>query len=206
MGRKLARHVPLEDAVQDVWTRALDSLPRFEWQGKGSFFRWLGGIADNVVKNHARRHLGTPRGTECSLEVLGTGNETFLVEDRRLGKRGTTPSRTLQREERLARLETALEKLLPDHREVILLARLQGLRILEVAQRMDRTPEAVRSLLRRALQELQREFGDTESLGLPDRSFEPTVRGALEGSGSRTAGDEDPSTGNGTEGSTGGEG
>lgn len=196
IGRVLARYVTLEDAAQDVWVCALASIRRFEWQGKGSFHRWLSGIADNVIKSHARRHLGSPRAGECSLELTRDDGERVLItEDRRLGRKGTTPSRALRREERLERLAGALEKLLPDHREVILLARIRGLRIVEVAQRMKRTPQAVRSLLWRALAELRREFGDTDSLGLPERSVEPFSAAGTDWKIPEKSGDRSPPSG-----------
>ena len=54
-----------------------------------------------------------------------------------------SPSRALRRHERLDRLQEALDSLSPDHRQVIVLARLKGLRIKEIAERMDRSPNAV---------------------------------------------------------------
>ena len=46
-----------------------------------------------------------------------------------------------------------------------------GASISKVAERMGRTPNAITLLLRRALEKLKSEFGDTESLSLPDRSL-----------------------------------
>ena len=87
-----------------------------------------------------------------------------------------------RREERLSRLQEALEALSPEHREVIRLARFEGLPLREVARRMGRSPGAVRQLLWRALQALKASFGDTESLHLPERGLEdggrPRDRGA----------------------------
>ena len=62
---------------------------------------------------------------------------------------------------------------------MIELARLDGLPIQEIARRMDRSPNAVSQLLARALKQLRSSFGDTESLGLPDRALRP--RGEEEG-------------------------
>jgi hypothetical protein len=39
----------------------------------------------------------------------------------------------------------------------------------EIARRLDRSESAVKNLLLRALKALRQSFGDTESLGLPDR-------------------------------------
>ena len=75
----------------------------------------------------------------------------------------------MRREERFERLEASLEKLSVDHREVILLTRVEGLTFAETAARMGRSPDAVKQLLYRALRELRSTFGETASLHLPDR-------------------------------------
>jgi DNA-directed RNA polymerase specialized sigma24 family protein len=56
---------------------------------------------------------------------------------------------------------------------VIVLARVEELKIREIAERMERSESAVKNLLLRALRELRQNFGDTESLRLPDRSLSP---------------------------------
>jgi RNA polymerase sigma factor (sigma-70 family) len=66
-------------------------------------------------------------------------------------------------------LQRALESLSPDHREVILLARVEGLSMKEIAERLHRSPNAVVQLLWRALKKLRDAFGETESLHLPPR-------------------------------------
>ena len=45
-------------------------------------------------------------------------------------------------------------------------------RLLKIAERMNRSPNAVYKLLARALVELRQNFGDTDSLSLADRTFE----------------------------------
>ena len=74
----------------------------------------------------------------------------------------------LRRKERFDRLQEALKKLSPDHRQVILLARIEGLPMAQIAERMNRSPKAVHQLLWRALQNLRTTFGETESFRLPD--------------------------------------
>lgn len=77
----------------------------------------------------------------------------------------------LRRHERFDRLEAAVKKLTPEYRQVVLLSRIEGLSAKEIADRMNRSPNAVRHLIVRALRELRAHFGDTESLHLPDRRF-----------------------------------
>ena len=53
-----------------------------------------------------------------------------------------------------------------------LLARIEGLSLAEVAERMNRSQGAVAQLLWRALRALRDRFGDTESFHLPERRLE----------------------------------
>ncbi len=69
------------------------------------------------------------------------------------------------------RLEKALDSLSPEHKEVILLARVEGLEIKQIATRLNKSVSAVKGLLFRALKGLKDSFGDTESLHLPERTL-----------------------------------
>ena len=73
----------------------------------------------------------------------------------------------VRREERWERLSSAISALSPYHREVIRLARIEGLPMKEVAIRMGRSEKAASMLLVRAQRELRSIFGETESLSLP---------------------------------------
>ena len=84
---------------------------------------------------------------------------------------GVSASKAERRNERLERFEKALNQLSPDYRQAIVLSRIEGLSIEEVARRMNRSPNAVSHILLRALRKLRARFGDTESLHLPDRGF-----------------------------------
>lgn len=86
--------------------------------------------------------------------------------------RDATPSKEVRRNERFDRLEEAINRLSPDQREALKLARLEGVKVREIAVRMNRSTKAVYALLSRALVELKESFGDTESLHLPDRILE----------------------------------
>jgi len=153
LGDRLKRETAIDDLLQETYTRACESIDRFEWRDEDSFLRWLSVIARNVVLEAARREKMSP-GTLPEQDPCASG---------------LSPTRKLQRQERFDRLQEAIKCLRPDHRQVILLARLEKLPLKEVASRMGRSHDAVRQLLRRALQELKQNFGDTESLGLPPR-------------------------------------
>jgi RNA polymerase sigma-70 factor (ECF subfamily) len=142
--------------LQETLLRALGSIASFQWRGEDSFGRWLRQIAEHRIRDAAK----------------SGGCRTELGIDRDRAGADVSPSRAARREERLQRLEGALGRLSPDHVRVIRLARIDGLKIREVAERMGRSETAVKNLLLRALRALREGFGDTESLGLPDRGLE----------------------------------
>lgn len=154
LGVRLRSVVDVEDVVQQTLFQAFRSIGGFEWQGDRSFARWLGGIAENVIR---KEHRGLEQRGRVRLET-----------DR---SEQVSPSKALRRNERFDRLEKALESLSDDHRQVIILARVEQLRVSEIAQRMNRSETAIRNLLLRALKGLQESFGDTESLRLPPRQL-----------------------------------
>jgi len=156
LGSHLRHELEVDDAIQETLLRALESIGRFTWQGDDSFMRWLGTIAENVIRSAARR-LDRRRDRPLAAEVPGDG---------------VTASRILRRGERFDRFQEALDSLDPVARRVVYLARIQGLPIRDVAREIGRTPNATSIVLYRALLKLRDAFGDTESLGLPARSLE----------------------------------
>ena len=142
----------MDEIVQDTFVRAYESLQHFRGDDVPSFARWLMGIARIAVIKAA-----SPPGARA----LGLGDD--------IPQGGASPSGVLRREERFERLQATLDRLSGDYREVLYLARIEGLSMQAVAQRMGRSPEAVKKLFGRALRALRKRFGDTESLHMPDR-------------------------------------
>jgi len=61
------------------------------------------------------------------------------------------------------------------------MSRIDGLKIREIAARTDRSVDAVKQLILRGLRSLKRHFGDTESLHLPDRTFDSETTPGVDG-------------------------
>lgn len=154
LGEHLRPKVDVDDILQDAYVRALESLDGFSWKDEQSFYSWLRGIAEHVVLYAAQKY----RREEAPIKSAPAAGDP-------------SPSRARRREERFERLQAALTGLSVDHQEVIRLARLERLRIGEIAKRMNRSEDAVHQLLARALRKLKTSFGDTESLHLPNRSL-----------------------------------
>jgi RNA polymerase sigma-70 factor (ECF subfamily) len=155
IGVNLRGKLDVDDVAQETLLKAYQAIDSLQSSAPNAFFGWLAGIAHHVILNQARYHERRPAVT-----LSGSA-----------AAEGSSPSKGLRRSERFDRLQEALDALTADHREVILLARIEGLPMSEVASRMNRTPGAVAQLLWRALNNLRERFGETESLNLPQRQF-----------------------------------
>lgn len=138
------------DISQDVFVKAWHALPRFE--AKARFSTWLYRIAHNAVYDWSRKR---------KIESIGELNDEIFERDR-IDPAATTapsaaeaPDAALGHGELRAKIEQALAKLSPDHREVVLLKDVQGLAYKEIAEVMDCTLGTVMSRLFYARQKLQ---------------------------------------------------
>jgi RNA polymerase sigma-70 factor (ECF subfamily) len=146
----------LADILQETFLRAFRALPTFRWRGPDSFLRWANGIALKIALEWARE------GRRSAAEPI----HGDLPGD------AVSPSRALRRGERFERLQGAVDRLAPEHREVVRLVCLEGVPVKEVARRLGKTPNAVSKLLLRGSRRLRDLIGDTESLGLPLREVD----------------------------------
>ncbi len=154
MGSRLRGKLEIEDILQETFTVAFETINKFQWRGEAAFYRWLGSISEHVILTSSQKRAWS---------------QIRLSQD--VTAKGHSPSENLRRNERFDRLEEALANLSKDHREVLRLARIEGLKVKEIAVRMKRSPDAIWKLLARATLQLKESFGDTESLHLPDRRF-----------------------------------
>ncbi len=158
IGDYLRNRIDFEDVLQETCARAWKSIGGFRGLDSGAFLRWLKGIAEHVILDGI--------GSQRRDQVIYVEEPVDPIYP------GPSPSKAQRRSERFVRLREALDRLAPEHREVVLLVRIKGLKIREAAERMNRTPNAVMKLLSRALNKLKDAFGDTESLHLPPESLE----------------------------------
>jgi RNA polymerase sigma factor (sigma-70 family) len=134
-----------EDLVHDVFLRMLKYRHTFE---TGKRFRtWMYQVARNAQTDSWRR-----RHREVSLE--GAGVE--LCET--LTSRDSGPDLSLGQRQEINLLQRALAGLSFESREVLVLARFQGLRYEEIARVLDCSVSAVKMRVYRGLKELKEGF------------------------------------------------
>lgn len=134
------------DVVQSICREVLEARESFVYQGEGQMISWLLTTAMNKMRERAR-FLGRQKralARETPQDQVAPELYASLL----------TPSRSAVRHEEIEELESAIGKLTPDHREVLVLARIVGLPHKEIAKRMERTESSVRNLLGRAMTRL----------------------------------------------------
>jgi RNA polymerase sigma-70 factor (ECF subfamily) len=145
------------DVVQEVFVNAYQSLRAFK--GDSELFTWLYRIAFNTAISFKRRRRRVMR-------IDGTSDDGGLdPEDRSLD---TAPEAQLERTEDERVLAEAMAKLSPEHRTVLVLKDIDGLKYEDIAEVMGVPIGTVRSRLHRARLELK-SLLDPDEVGLVDR-------------------------------------
>lgn len=136
----------VDDILQEVFLIASRSIDQFTYRSPGSFMAWLLRIADHVIVDSARHENREKRRAE---EVLRFRSESNPGGPDPIDSK--TPSRLFAQEEALQVLLKKLDALPPDYRQVILLAKFEGLTTQESAEQMGKSRETVALLLHRAV-------------------------------------------------------
>jgi len=140
-----------DDLTSDVFLRALEGLPGFEYRGI-SLGAWLYRIAHDRVADHFRQHAR---------------RQTLPLENGMLPpKNGVEPEVEANLEAQ--RLKQAIGQLTADQQQVILLRFNAGLKLREAAYVMDRSIGAIKMLQMRALTSLRQLVGQGKMNGVAD--------------------------------------
>jgi RNA polymerase sigma-70 factor (ECF subfamily) len=129
-----------EDLVQIVFYRILKY--RHTYRDEGKFSAWIYHLARKVAADHFRKHASTPIPTDPADLI-----EQATVEPQ--------PSEQAATAEDVALLRAALARLPLEHREVLVLSRLQHLDYKAIAKLLDCSVGAVKVRAHRALKELR---------------------------------------------------
>jgi RNA polymerase sigma-70 factor (ECF subfamily) len=146
--------------MQEVLIAAYQLIGSFSPTGDGSFQAWLKRIASNRVVDAARKLRRVKRGGQAlHRDIDGWANESLdSVWGWVFSETGPPDRPACQREAREA-VQVCLARLPLDQRDAIIAFYFEHRDTQEIAQRMDRSPGAVRELLRRARANLAKDLG-----------------------------------------------
>jgi RNA polymerase sigma-70 factor (ECF subfamily) len=133
------------DVVQDAFLNAFQSLDTFK--GDAQFFTWLYRIAFNTAVSLKRKQRVTLRIETAS----GGGGAQEPLDP----SESSRPGHALEQAEDERRLHEALQKLSGEHRAVLILKDLEGLKYEEMADALQVPVGTIRSRLHRARVELR---------------------------------------------------
>ncbi len=140
--RMTASFPDAEDLAQETFVRVYRHLNRLEPQAR--FSTVLFGIARNITLNHLRDSGRRGRGRTVPLD-----------DQQRETKAQYEPGRGAQLSEIQAMLSAALQKVSPDHREILLLREVEGMEYDEIAEVLGCQRGTVKSRLARAREQLR---------------------------------------------------
>lgn len=153
--RRLQAKFDPSDLVQQTMLQAHRAAGQFEGQTDGERAAWLRQILARTllheVRDYARdkRSVERERSLEANLTAASGRLECWFALDQ------TGPVDRAARNEQFLRLADALEGLPEDQRDAIILHYLQGWKLAEIAEQLDRSVSAVGGLLHRGLKRLR---------------------------------------------------
>ncbi|MBI2823295.1 MAG: sigma-70 family RNA polymerase sigma factor [Planctomycetia bacterium] len=135
-----------EDLAQEVFLRVYRSRKRYVPGSK--FSTWLFTIANNVAAN-ARRSRSRRR--EINLATSDSGAQSAgSLDQLAQAASGLMPTRQLDKAEMRDIVRMAIESLNERQRMAVLLSKFENMSYADIAETMDMSPEAIKSLLSRA--------------------------------------------------------
>lgn len=148
-----SHHEDAADLAQETFVKAYRALKSFK--GDSSFFTWLYRIAVNKTINYLkqRKHRGQVSLNDLDVNAENDPDLVALVSER-------TPRREAGLRELQERLNMAMQRLSEEHRMVVTLHDIQGLKHEEIAGIMKCNIGTVRSRLFYARQQLQAFLGE----------------------------------------------
>src|SRR5437667_6352121 len=144
-----------EDLAQEVFLRVYRNRKKYRPTAK--FSTWLFTIANNLALNALRSRQRKP---VVPLDVRDSGPLGPRPAEQLVRDRGGQPGQRLQQQELAAVIQKALEGLNERQRAAVVLNKFEDMNYAEIAEVMNLTTKAVKSLLSRARSNLREALKD----------------------------------------------
>lgn len=148
----LHREDDLDDALQEIFIKAYQALPRFK--KRSNFYTWIYRIASNYCIDRLRKR----RPELVSLN----GSEARDALETRIHSNIDTPEEKYTRAERVQIVRKAIGMLDPIYQNIIVLREIEGLTYDELVESLEIQMGTVKSRLARARKELKQVLQDMD--------------------------------------------
>jgi len=159
---RLQGKVDLSGVVQQTLWDACQAFEKAHLEDSNARLAWLRQTLAHNLIDEIRKLTGQKQNAlreqslERALEQSSIRLQSWLAAEI------SSPSQKIERDERALQLATALSRLLPAEREVVVLRHWQDWSLAEIATHLGRTKAAVAGLLKRALHKLREEIPGRE--------------------------------------------
>jgi RNA polymerase sigma-70 factor (ECF subfamily) len=160
LDRKLRGKLDASDVVQQTLMEAHQALNSFRGDDTTAQAAWLRQILARNLANavrdltRAKRDVRKERTLQADIDASASQLEGWLAAEQ------SSPSQTMERQERALRLAEALAQLPDSQRDAVVLRHLQGLSLADIAGQLECTTAAVTGLLQRGLKNLRKSLAD----------------------------------------------
>lgn len=155
---QLQGRIDADDVLQDAWLRAIDRIDSFLRDAATSPFLWFRTIVSQTLVDLHRFHMGAQKRSaarEFSINRGWSNESTSSSMSFHLQQPAKSPSSTLGRAEQARQLETALQGMNENDREVLALRHFEELSNSETARVLNMTEQAASARYIRALARLK---------------------------------------------------
>ncbi len=149
-----------DDILQEVWLRVFRKIGTYIPNGPDSFDRWLSSVATKCIISLVKR-VTCPRrgGGRPAIREQWDPGSSYIALMNDLAGQGPTPSREAFAVEAAQFVRSALSSLSPDRQRAVSMRYLEGRSFEEIAQETGRSKLAVRTLVRRGIEQMREHLG-----------------------------------------------
>ena len=141
------------DIVQSAFLEAIRGMEEREFASEGHFRSWISRLVENRIRKKARFFSRKRRDVnQESSSSIALGEESLIPVQ------GPRPVSLVEKIDQQRQLEAALDRLPAGLREVLVLRFFDGLSHAEIGERMERSEEGARKLVKRGIDLLNHEM------------------------------------------------
>jgi RNA polymerase sigma-70 factor (ECF subfamily) len=152
----LRKKIDPSDVVQQTLLQAVAASSQCHGQDDQAKAGWLKAILQNVVNGLARSFHRESRSVDREMGLGSTAKSSGQAMD--LAADQTSPSHWLQSDEDRQRIARAIESLTEEQRQAMVMRYWQDQSLAEIGETMGKSPDAVASLLYRAMKLMRNEL------------------------------------------------
>jgi RNA polymerase sporulation-specific sigma factor len=157
LGANLRKKVESGDIVQEVMIDAIRNIKEFSFRTEGAFLKYLNRVVENRIRDEADRWAAQKRRPDREIPLDGARSDESALP-LQIADSAPTPSKVVALTEDLSLLEAAIGRLPDEYQDLIIATKLEGRSYEEIAEDVDKTADAVRMQVSRAMIALNKVF------------------------------------------------